>query len=200
MIDFSHYAPQRMFLVQGGEETFDALLASRSVSEPMTQALSVPRFTIDHARSVAAFALEGTGQSRTYIIYFSVFSPEAAQVLLKSLEEPAPDTTVIFVTRHPYLVPQTVRSRLMIIDSGVWKGGKSEKTKDIIEQIQKEAQEKDDDAALRRSRATILLDALEMSVREERARAGLVYEAKKMLMKENIPTKFVLDYIATVIR
>jgi len=204
MIDFSLYAPQNMFLIQGDEASFDELVASIVPTEPLVQALSVPRFTMDHARTVAEFATEGTGENRTYIIYFSVFSPEAAQVLLKSLEEPAQGTRIVFVTRYPYLVPQTVRSRLMIVESGHLKGEGTKKTTDILKAIQKEAAEKDDDAAVRRSRAVVLLDELEQSLYSEvRPRfrdVDTIYQAKAMLFKANMPTKFVLDYVATVVR
>jgi DNA polymerase III delta prime subunit len=199
MIDFSQYAPQRMFLLQGDETAADVLIAELVGRDPLVQALSVPRFTMEHARNVAAFATEGSGESRTFVVYFSVFSSEAAQVLLKSLEEPAADTTIIFMTRYPYLVPQTVRSRLLIVHEHALRG-EPRKQKEIIGQIQKEAAEKDDDAATRRGRALVLLDALEAAVIKHRAHADMVYRAKAMLLKANLPTKFVLDYVATVVR
>jgi DNA polymerase III delta prime subunit len=198
MIDFSTYAPQQTFLLQGDEAAAEALVSDLMATDPLVQVLSVPRFTIDHARSVASFAAERSNEPRTFVVYFSVFSPEAAQVLLKSLEEPAPNTTVIFLSRYPYLVPQTVRSRLLIINEAIKRSER--KLKDILSEIQKEAAEKDDDAATRRSRALILLDALESAVSANARSADTVYHAKSMLLKANLPTKFVLDYVGTVIR
>ncbi len=200
MIDFAQHAPQKMFLMQGDDAVFDSVVRDLITVNPMTHALSVPRFTIEHARAVSEFAIEATGETRVYVAHFSVFSPEAAQVLLKSLEEPAEDTTIIFITRYPYLVPQTVRSRLMLLHEEGRKKREEGSTKKIIEAIQKEAAEKDDDAAVRRSRAVALLDELESSVKGNHVAADTIYRAKAMLFKANLPTKFVLDYISTVIR
>lgn len=199
MFDFSQYAPQQGFLMQGDETVFERLVAELVAIDPLVQALSMPRFTIEHARDVASFAIEGTGEQRTFVIFFSFFSSEAAQVLLKSLEEPASQTTIVFVTRYPYLVPQTVRSRLMLLSHDTYDQTKKT-TKKIIETIVKESAEKDDDAAVRRSRAIALLDDLELSVRDSALSSRAVYEAKEMLLRANLPTKFVLDYVATVIR
>ena len=199
--DFSVYAPQRMFLIQGDDSVFDELARDLIVKDPMIQALSVPRFTIEHAQNVAEFAIEGTGEARTFLIHFSVFSPEAAQVLLKSLEEPDENTIIIFITRYPYLIPQTVRSRLMLLaENGKIKIENKKIKNKILEEIKKEALEKDDDPATRRSRAVILLDDLEIVTKGERTNSEIIYGAKKMLFKANMPTKFVLDYVTTVIR
>ncbi len=200
MIDFSQYAPQQGFLMQGDDAVFDRLVAEAMQTDPFVQAMSVPRFTVDHAQSVAEFATEGSGVMRMCLIQFAVFSPDAAQILLKSLEEPAANTIVVFITRYPYLVPQTVRSRLMLVGSSKLEVVR-EKNK-ILEEIKKEAAEKEDDAATRRARATILLDELELAVhREIRSRdAEQIYKARQMLFRANMPTKYVLDYIATVVR
>lgn len=200
MIDLLQYVPQRMFLLQGGQALFDEVLEGVVLREPMAQALSVPRFTIEHARDVARFALEGTGEERTYVIFFSVFSPDAAQVLLKSLEEPAGKTSIIFVTPYPYLVPKTVRSRLTLLSGVEGEIATKDTRAHLLADIQKEASEKEDDPATRRGRAVALLDRLEKVVRGTKTEARLVYEAKEMLFKANMPTKFILDYIATVVR
>ncbi len=200
MIDFAQYAPQKMFLLQGDQEVFDRTLEHFVKQYPLTQALSVPRFTIEHARSVAEFALEGTGEARVFVVFFSVFSPDAAQVLLKSLEEPDRQTTIVFITAYPYLVPKTVRSRVTLVSGQhIAVSSKSTRAK-VIADIQKEAAEKEDDPATRRARAVLLLDVLESVVRTDSSDAKVVYEAKDMLFKANMPTKFVLDYVATVVR
>ena len=200
MIDFSAYAPQRMFLIQGTDADFDAMVGELAARDPLTQALSVPRFTIEHARMVSAFASEGDGADRTMVVAFSVFSPEAAQVLLKSLEEPADGISIIFITRYPYLVPRTVRSRLMLLHRQELPRVNLRTTASVLEEIKKEAAEKDDEAALRRSRAVALLDELEQVVRQHPRAADTIYRAKAMLFSANLPTKYILDYVSTVIR
>ncbi len=207
MTDFSQYAPQQGFLIQGDDATFDRLVAEAMQTDPFVQAMSVPRFTVDHAKVVAEFATEGSGEVRMCIVQFAVFSPDAAQILLKSLEEPAPRTITIFITRYPYLVPQTVRSRLLLIESKKSKV-ESRSKKAILQEIKKEATEKEDDAATRRARATMLLDELELSLQNKaHSETGSrykdieqIYCVKEMLFRANLPTKYILDYIATVIR
>lgn len=199
MINLSHYLPQRMFLMQGDQQVFEEVLASIEKIIFTAQALSVPRFTMEHARDVARFVVEGTGEERAFVIFFSVFSPDAAQVLLKALEEPALHTTVVFVTPYPYLVPKTVRSRVTLVTPEVTHS-KVGSVATIISHIKKEALEKDDDPATRRGRAVLLLDELEKAVSSNKKQALHVYDAKKMLFLANMPTKFILDYVATVVR
>ena len=191
MIGFEQYLPQRIFLIHGDEDIFEEVLNEIAATNPFAEALSVPRFTIDHARTVAEYAIEGTGVERAFIVYFSAFSPEAAQVLLKSLEEPDRKTKIIFITRYPYLVPQTVRSRMMLIKVESKSDVVSKKW--ILDEIKKEASEKEDDAATRRGRALDLLDQLERALSKERNSAKVIYEAKQMLFFANMPTKYVLD-------
>lgn len=206
-MDFSeivNYRPERTFLLQGTESFFDVFLAQALVSSPFVHSLSVARFTMDHARALATFITEGTGEERIYIIFFSVFSFDAAQVLLKSLEEPDLDTSIILVTPYPYMVPATIRSRVRLIQN----------TKNIIPasefsitardtllaQIKTEfGSDAEDDAAVRKARAVELLDALEVHVQKDAQKASLIYGAKKMLLKANLPPKFVLDYAVSVV-
>jgi hypothetical protein len=194
------YAPQKVFLVQGDDSTYDQLLASTIVEDPFVYSLSVPRLTMDHARGIVSFIAEGTGESRTYLIYFSMFSPEAAQVLLKSLEEPDLDTTIIFVTPHPYTVPATIRSRVMIINGAIDTPVLPFKTRSEALALIKEefGSDADDDAATKRARAVALLDALEIHLRQKPDAVRVVYEAKKMLFTANLPTKFVLEYAVSM--
>lgn len=199
MIDFAGYAPQRTFLAQGDQEFFEEVLHSLEKNIPEAGALSVPRFTMEHARDVATFLVGGTGQERAFVVFFSVFSPDAAQVLLKSLEEPDTQTTIVFVTPYPYLVPKTVRSRVLLISGDTHQREKDTRTR-ILSEIKKEASEKEDDPATRRGRAVVLLDKLEQVLARHPHDARHVYEAKKMLFLANMPTKFILDYVATVVR
>lgn len=202
--DIVDYRPEQLFLLQGTESFFDTFLAQALVNEPFVHSLSVARFTMDNARALAAFITEGTGEERFFIIFFSVFSSDAAQVLLKSLEEPDLSTTIILVTPYPYTVPATIRSRVrlvqnteMILPASTF----SITTRDtLLAQIKTEfGSDAEDGAAVRKARAVELLDALEVHVRKDAQKAELVYGAKKMLLQVNLPPKFVLDYAASVV-
>lgn len=199
----AEYAPQRTFLIQSTQSAYNRHVAEALVDNSFIHSLSVPRFTVDHARVLATFIAEGTGQQRVYMLFFSVFSPDAAQVLLKSLEEPDLNTTIILMTPYPYTVPATIRSRVMLIHST------EEKEKSaftitsrdkMLAMIKTEfATDADDDAATRRARAVELLDSLEMNVKDDPKKAGTIYEAKKMLLGANLPTKYVLEYAMSVV-
>jgi DNA polymerase III delta prime subunit len=200
--DIVALAPQKTFLIQSSETNFEILLATAITSYPMSNSLSVPRFTTDHARSLVSFINEGTGQQRFYVVFFSLFSPDAAQILLKSLEEPDPDTTIILMTPYPYLVPITIRSRVMLMHTDAQKRQLSEKLSRgvVLAQIKEEfATDADEDAATRRAKAIELLDLFEYYVRAAPYKAEIIYKAKNMLFAGNLPTKYVLEYAATMV-
>jgi hypothetical protein len=202
--DFAQHAPQKTFLVQGSEKSFDTLLATAMIRNPLTSALSTPRFTVDYAKSLVEFISEGTGEARVFIIFFSIFSPDAAQVLLKSLEEPDTDTTIILMTPYPYLVPATIRSRTMLIHDDavreVLSHDKKLSREAVLAQIKEEfASDAEDDAATRRANAILLLDKLEAYVRNTPFKAAIIYHAKDMLFSGNLPTKYVLEYAASMV-
>ncbi|MEO5646202.1 MAG: hypothetical protein ABIO57_03860 [Candidatus Paceibacterota bacterium] len=204
--DFIASAPQKTFLLQGDENQFDELFATAVVNNPLTNGMAVPRFTTDHAKNLVTFINEGTGTDRYFIVYFSIFSPDAAEILLKSLEEPDLDTTIILMTPHPYLVPGTIRSRTMLIQSH----SALSATRDVaprilsrevvLAQIKDEfASDADDDAATRRAKAIEMLDILEAYVRSTPKKADIIYKAKDMLFAGNLPTKYVLEYAASMV-
>lgn len=200
--DIHARAPQQTFLVQGTEQDFDALVGALIAYNPATNALSVPRFTTDHAKSMVSFINEGTGSARYVAAYFSIFSPDAAEILLKSLEEPDPFTTVVLITPYPYLVPATIRSRTMLIhgDTASLEQAPSFARDALLAQIKEEfASDADDDAATRRAKAVQLLDALEAQVRSTPRKADIVYKAKDMLFAGNLPTKYVLEYAVSMV-
>jgi len=201
--DITTFLPERIFLLQGSELFFDTFLAEALVTDPFVHSLSVPRFTREHALTLAAFINEGTGEHRVYVVFFAVFSPEAAELLLKSLEEPDEDTTIILVTPYPYTVPATIRSRVRLIhnESVEHVDTFTITTRDAMLTLIKDefGSDADDSAATRRARAVQLLDTLENHVKSDPAKAMVIYDAKKMLLKANMQTKFVLDYAASVV-
>ncbi|HTH93231.1 MAG TPA: hypothetical protein VL576_02005 [Candidatus Paceibacterota bacterium] len=202
--DIFNLAPQRTFLLQGDEKSFDTFVADALITYPFTNVLSTARFTVDHAKNLVTFINEGTGEQRLFIVFFSIFSPDAAQVLLKAFEEPDLDTTVILMTPYPYLVPATIRSRTTLIhnDSTIPQVGPVGKLsrEGILAQIKEEfASDAEEDAATRRAKAVEMLDMLEAYVRSTPAKADIIYKAKDMLFKANLPTKYILEYAASMV-
>lgn len=200
-ISFNNYSPQRTFLVQGNVVQYEELVSEIHASFAVVHALSVARFTIEHARVVAAFALEGDGTARVCVVFFSVFSPDAAQVMLKSLEEPDEMTTIVFVTPYPYTVPLTIRSRVLMLQTDRAMSAQNTMTKaQALDYVKNElSSDSDDDAATRRANAVALLDQLEVQCKADAKKSRTIYEAKHMLFAANMPTKFVMEYVVSAV-
>ncbi len=69
---------------------------------------------IDQARLLRSHAKlkPSEGRRRIFVIdEVDRATPEAANALLKTLEEPAPELTIVLTTENPYLLPATIRSR-----------------------------------------------------------------------------------------
>ncbi len=208
--DIKAFAPQKTFLLQSDENQFDALFATALVANPLTNGMAVPRFTTDHAKNLVTFINEGIGSERCFVVFFSIFSPDAAEILLKALEEPDEDTVIILMTPYPYLVPGTIRSRTMLLHSQL--SYSAEATRDVpkqlnslsrdvvLAQIKEEfASDAEEDAATRRAKAVQMLDMFEVHVRTIPYKAEIIYKAKDMIFKGNLPTKYVLEYAASMV-
>ena len=195
------YQPQHCFLVQGNALLYTQYLAELVLHKYATYEQNASRFTIDDALALRTFIIEDTGDRRYCVIYFSAFSPDAAEVLLKILEEPPIKTRIIFITPHPYLVPQTIRSRVRV-DTTLQKDfvQTDALTKEnITTELAIALGDEKEEAAIRRERALFFLDRLEYAVKTNPTKVKLVYEAKDLLIKGNLPSKQVLEYIATIV-
>lgn len=195
------YSPEQIFLIQGNLETFEELIEDTSSIIPNVERQSLSRFTIEDAHNLVEFNLERAPNSWC-VIYFDVFMNDAAQVLLKTLEEPREGIYIALVTPHPYLIPQTIRSRVRLIpDVLLTEAPGYLKSKKLVEEYLKEnfGSESDEDASVRRAKATVFLDALESHVRTSPEKSKVIYEAKEMLFKANMPTKQVVEYAVAMV-
>lgn len=199
----SDFAPEQIFLLQGNQESFKQLVAGLSLNTSNLDQQSLSRFTVENAQDVVLFNLERAPNSWC-VTYFDVFVADAAQVLLKTLEEPREGIHIVFITPHPYLIPQTIRSRVRLVLSE----GKALRntpdylsSKKALQEYVKEtfSSESDEDASVRRAHATVLFDALEHHVKDSPEKIKVVYEAKEMLFKANMPTKQIVEYLVEMI-
>lgn len=187
--------------MQSSEDSFHDFLSAALVEHPFIHSFSTSRFTAAHAKSLVSFISEGTGEKRFCIIFFSVFSNDAAQILLKALEEPDENTTVFLCTPYPYTVPLTIRSRVQLVFTEPKKtdafvlGDRAS----MLEFVKKEFATEEGDAAERRAKAIEFLDTIEHHVKAQKEKVDIVYEAKKMLFLANMPTKFVLEYAVSMV-
>ncbi len=195
------YRPQRTFLIQGNAAQYTELVADLENTYEFVHSVITSRFAIEDARALAAFAIEGDGTERVCVVYFSVFSPDAAQVLLKSLEEPAEQTMVVLVTPYPYTVPMTIRSRVALIQNERIEAAVNKLTRaQALDYVKRElSSDADDDAATRRANAVALLDQLEQQCKGNAHKSQTIYEAKHMLFHANMPTKAVMEYVVSVV-
>jgi DNA polymerase III delta prime subunit len=198
------YKPEQVFLIQGDEKVFASLVEDVSKEEVSLEQKKLSRFTMEDAKGLVTFNLERGGNSWC-VIYFDVFVHDAAQVLLKTLEEPREGIYVAFVTPHPYLIPQTIRSRARIVPSEGLVLGDAEhepkyfaSKKEVSEYI-KIFGDEDIEASDRRAMATVFLDELEKHFRADREKAKSIYEAKEMLFKANMPTKQVVEFVVAMV-
>ncbi|MEK7227963.1 MAG: hypothetical protein AAB681_01240 [Patescibacteria group bacterium] len=195
------YSPEQIFLIQGNVETFRGLVDDTSLVIQNVEVQSLSRFTVEDAKNLVEFNLERMPNSWC-LVYFDVFMNDAAQTLLKTLEEPKEGIFIVFVTPHPYLIPQTIRSRVRLIPEVLLtEAPEYLKSKKAVQEYIKETfgSESDEDASIRRSKATVFLDALEAHVRTSPEKVSTVYEAKEMLFKANMPTKQVVEYAVAII-
>lgn len=198
------YKPEQVFLIQGDEKVFASLVEDVSKEDVSLEQQKLSRFTMEDAKGLVTFNLE-RGENSWCVIYFDVFVPDAAQVLLKTLEEPREGIYIVFVTPHPYLIPQTIRSRARIVPSEGLAFGDTEgepkyfaSKKEVSEYI-KVFGDEDIEASDRRAMATVFLDALEKHFRGDREKAKSIYEAKEMLFKANMPTKQVVEFVVAMV-
>lgn len=195
------YQPEQIFLIQGNENTFAELTEDISSSVITLEKQRLSRFTVEDARTLVSFNLERAPDSWC-VIYFDVFMNDAAQALLKTLEEPREGIYIVLVTPHPYLIPQTIRSRARLIPEVLLtEAPEYFKSKKTVQDYVKEnfSSESDEDASVRRAKATVFLDALETHVRTSPEKVSSVYEAKEMLFKANMPTKQVVEYAVAMV-
>lgn len=186
-------APQQTFLVAGNAETFDALIREAATSSLVYT--KAPQLTIEEAKNIARFASEGTFEKTVGIFYFASYSNGAAEVLLKALEEPHKEVTVIIVTPHPYTFPQTLRSRMRVIPRA--ESDTTPSTRSQLIKIGTQLALSTDDATVRREETISFIDMFEQYAHRERdlTLAETLFDAKKFLLKANLPPKQVLEYV-----
>jgi DNA polymerase III delta prime subunit len=193
-------APEQIFLLQGQETFFDTLVETISEKVVNLEYLKLSRFTKEDAQTLVTFNLE-RGGGAWCLVYFDVFMSDASQILLKTLEEPKEGIHIALVTPHPYLVPQTIRSRARLILTDIQleipKYLSSKKT--MADYIKNVIGNEDIDAGERRAQGAHLLDNIEYFFKKDYQKVKTVYEAKEMLFKANMSTKQVVEYVVALV-
>lgn len=194
-------SPQQVFLIQGDKKLLSELSIKLAEKNIFAEIKSLSRFTMDDAHELVTWNIDNSGSESWYFVYFDIFVSDAAQVLLKTLEEPGVGVHMVLVTPHPYLVPQTIRSRvrLLLTDIEAETPTYMSSKKELNEYIKEVLGNEDIDASERRAQATQLLDAFEYKMKGDSTKLSYVYKAKEMLYKANMPTKQVVEYLVAMV-
>lgn len=203
---FEHYTPVNVFLLQGRSETFVSLVKELQKEKISHIHIHCTSLTIDNARELRTIITDlGEGESWA-LVSFTFFTSEARDVFLKLLEEPYQGVHIVLCTPYPYLVPDTIRSRVLFISE--YSSQKYEKDfftlslSQKLEYIKKHfGEDSEDDAGGRREEAFVLLDEYEKRIHEEKRfmNADVFFEAKKMIYLSQLSPKQVLEYVVTIL-
>lgn len=194
-------SPQQVFLIQGTPSLLSGVVSKLNERHGIAETHVVSRFTMEDAGTLVSWSIDNSGNESWYLVYFDLFVSEAAQVLLKTLEEPGNGIHIVLVTPHPYLVPQTIRSRvrLLLTDIAIETPHYMSSKKALNEYIKDVLGNEDIEASDRRAEATKLLDAFEHTMKDDSVKIAYVYKAKEMLYKANMPTKQVVEYLVAMV-
>lgn len=194
--------PQQVFLIQGNQDFYTTLLSKLEEVTPTVERIATARFTMEDARAVVSWNNDHAGSEDWLVVYFDIFVADAAQVLLKTLEEPGAHVRIVLITAHPYLIPQTIRSRVRLLlgetgDVVLPEYVRSKKA--LTEYIKETLTGEEGDVSERRALAAHLLDLLEHQAKDDAEKLAHIYRAKDMLYKANMPTKQVVEYVAAML-
>ncbi len=203
------FSPQHAFLISGSEYDGQLLFDEGKKKNMFVEYYVQSMLTMEHALFVRSFNTEDTEGDRWIIVSFTFFHIDAVQVLLKTLEEPRPHTYFIFVTPYPYLVPDTIRSRVLLIHNEITTSSdyQSFLKKSLADKFayvkERFATDDEDSAAERKQLALILLDIYEQNISnvslKKKESLEIIYTAKKMMLKAQLPPKQVLEYVLTML-
>lgn len=195
--------PQQVFLIQGNQDFYKTLLTTLEESVSTVERIATARFTMEDARAVVSWNNDHAGSEDWLLVYFDIFVADAAQVLLKTLEEPGRNVRIVLITEHPYLIPQTIRSRVRLLlgiqSEDVVLPEYMQSKKSIMAYIKETLSTEEGDVSERRALAAQLLDMFEHQAKKDATKLRHIYRAKEMLYKANMPTKQVVEYVVTMI-
>ena len=177
---------------------------------------------IDEARFLSeASTRRALGARKVFIIAARIFTDEAQNALLKTIEEPSPDTHLFLIVSSPEVLLSTVRSRLQIVfadnDAAVDEllaaarflalsiPARLALAQGMLKELENEKKEKEDKAEPLLSKGRILrfLDALEKTLakdtRANRAALSEILEVRKYAHDRAPSLKLLLEHLALVL-
>jgi DNA polymerase III delta prime subunit len=217
----SHGGQERAqsYLIAGGAESIDfvySFLKERGVdvhANPDVYVREYKQFTIDDAREIRTRAqTRALGEhGRAFIVVSPVFTIEAQNALLKTLEEPAANAMFFIVTQSPQTLLPTLQSRTQTIAFNKSDDERRDQ-KTVIEflktapaqrlELMKELYEHDEDDERDLRKAISFLQALEEELGRRPTDAGTtrslrsIYRARKYMTDKGALLKPLLEQVA----
>jgi DNA polymerase III delta prime subunit len=157
-------------------ESLFASLGMNPVGNPDVFVLESDVFSVDDARELGIKAVsKAFGERKVFVIHAQKFTPEAQNALLKTLEDPVPDTHFIITAREAQMFLPTLLSRMHHVrlsgeaeESSEVKRFLKKNPKQRIDFAKKFADEKEERGA---GALAEFIDALLLTLKEEGAPA-----------------------------
>jgi len=104
---------------QASDKYLQALLSTQgiaSIGNPDVRFVEVDVFTVDDARKLSGESqVKAFGKKKIFVVSASRFTPEAQNALLKTFEEPTPDTHFFVIARDENMFLPTLLSRMQTV-------------------------------------------------------------------------------------
>ncbi len=153
----------------------DAFLKDKKINMESGPDYTVSRhviFTIDHVRALREWQhLSAVGEQKVYVVYMTFITQEAENALLKTLEEPVPNTHILLAIPKPEMLLPTLLSRVQILTPEINTHGGVKKIEEFLamtvgermEFVKKMVEKSDDEYASAeiREKAVAFFDDLE---------------------------------------
>lgn len=171
-------------------------------------------FTIDNARTLKEWqTLAPAGERKAYIAYADFITREAQNALLKTFEEPVPDTHIFLALPKPGVLLETLLSRVRIIDDTRDKLDLSASAKKFLNSTLSERlstvqtlltkEEDDEESGIVRERVVKFFDSLENflsgDTAENSQKLTTLLELKRYLFTAGSSPRIILEALALTI-
>lgn len=200
-----HHANLLIGSQEDGESYLRSLCESLGVelkNNPDFFVFRTETFGIDEARELKSIAVRKalTGR-KIFLIVPTLMTLEAQNALLKTFEEPFPDTYFFLVVREEESVLRTLRSRMNAIAvSGVTDS--RDEAENFLKLSLKERIVFAEVFAIRKNNLSLFLDNLMLNLREKGGGDKLVekiYKIRRLLLDSTSASRLVLEHLALVL-
>ncbi len=208
------------YIIGGDREAAQAhiaeLLSGHNIDQsgnPDYVETTVVSFAIDNARELKEWqVLAPVGDRKVHVVYADFITREAENALLKTLEEPAPNTHIIFAVPQPDMLLATLRSRVRVVDAGhINENGTAGKRflqssiPDRLKIVQKLIEKSDEEDASAEARARVLsfineLEAeLSKNVEKNAEALATILKLKKHVYVSGASLKLIVETLGLVL-